>query len=169
MTKSQLFKSAHKLAKTFVGSYQACFSLALKTLYAAFKKVAVKAWFFKKLNSTQQNTLTKHEHSITKETEKAIFVERKLGENSGLWIPKSVLCSVEEFNAEMNPTPGTSAPVQLTPKQQYREYLIHVAISFTEQMSMSRKNFQNWRTETLQNWLSENCVDFKDLETFISL
>lgn len=34
MTNSQIFKAAHKLAKTFKGNYQACFSLALKQIKA---------------------------------------------------------------------------------------------------------------------------------------
>ena len=37
MTKQQIFKAAHALAKTFVGSYVACFALALKTVYAELK------------------------------------------------------------------------------------------------------------------------------------
>jgi len=32
MSKSEMFKAAHKLAKTFVGNYRACFSLALREL-----------------------------------------------------------------------------------------------------------------------------------------
>ena len=37
MTKAQIFKAAHKMAKTFIGAYSACLSLALKTIYAAMK------------------------------------------------------------------------------------------------------------------------------------
>lgn len=32
MNKSEIFKEAHKLAKTFVGNYRACFSLALRLI-----------------------------------------------------------------------------------------------------------------------------------------
>ena len=37
MTKKQIFTAAHKMAKTFIGAYSACLSLALKTIYAAMK------------------------------------------------------------------------------------------------------------------------------------
>ena len=33
INKSNLFKQAHKLAKTYTGNYKACFALALKTLF----------------------------------------------------------------------------------------------------------------------------------------
>lgn len=33
MTKSQIFKTAHQLAKTFTGNYSACLSLALSEVY----------------------------------------------------------------------------------------------------------------------------------------
>lgn len=32
MSKSEMFKAAHKLAKTFTGNYRACFALALREL-----------------------------------------------------------------------------------------------------------------------------------------
>jgi len=35
MTNAQIFKAAHKLAKTFTGDYRACFSLALRDVYAS--------------------------------------------------------------------------------------------------------------------------------------
>lgn len=38
MNKSEIFKAAHKLAKSFVGSYVARFALALKQLYSRIKK-----------------------------------------------------------------------------------------------------------------------------------
>lgn len=38
MTKSEIFKAAHKMAKTFVGSYVACFALALKSVYKSIKE-----------------------------------------------------------------------------------------------------------------------------------
>ncbi len=34
MTKSEIFKAAHKLAKSFEGDYRACFALALKEVYS---------------------------------------------------------------------------------------------------------------------------------------
>lgn len=37
MTRSQIFTAAHKLAKTFVGNYSACFALALREVYASAK------------------------------------------------------------------------------------------------------------------------------------
>lgn len=37
MTKAEIFKAAHKLAKTFEGNYKACFALALKQVYATQK------------------------------------------------------------------------------------------------------------------------------------
>jgi hypothetical protein len=37
LTKSEIFKAAHKLAKTFEGNYKACFALALKQVYATQK------------------------------------------------------------------------------------------------------------------------------------
>ena len=40
MNRSEIFKAAHKLAKTFVGSYVACFAMALKTVYQNIKGVA---------------------------------------------------------------------------------------------------------------------------------
>lgn len=42
MTRSEIFKAAHKLAKTFVGSYVACFALALKSVYKSIKEKVVK-------------------------------------------------------------------------------------------------------------------------------
>ncbi len=39
MTRSEIFKKAHKLAKSFVGNYLACFSLALKTIYKQAKEL----------------------------------------------------------------------------------------------------------------------------------
>jgi oligoendopeptidase F len=36
-TKSEIFKAAHKLAKTFIGNYAACFSLALTEIYSQLK------------------------------------------------------------------------------------------------------------------------------------
>lgn len=41
MTRHEIFKAAHKLAKTFVGSYVACFKMALKAIYAQTKNPAV--------------------------------------------------------------------------------------------------------------------------------
>jgi len=38
MTKSEIFKAAHKLAKTFEGNYRACFSLALREVLATSKE-----------------------------------------------------------------------------------------------------------------------------------
>ena len=37
LTKSEIFKAAHKLAHTFEGNYKACFALALKQVYASQK------------------------------------------------------------------------------------------------------------------------------------
>jgi hypothetical protein len=37
MTKSEIFKKAHKLAKAFVGSYKACFALALREVLKTVK------------------------------------------------------------------------------------------------------------------------------------
>ena len=34
MNKKEIFKAAHKLAKTFEGNYSACFSMALKEIYS---------------------------------------------------------------------------------------------------------------------------------------
>ena len=42
MTRSEIFKKAHKLAKSFVGNYAACFSLALKTIYKQAKEKMMK-------------------------------------------------------------------------------------------------------------------------------
>ncbi len=42
MNRSEVFKAAHKLAKTFVGSYVACFAMALKSIYRSVKMVEVK-------------------------------------------------------------------------------------------------------------------------------
>ena len=42
MTRSEIFIKAHKLAKTFVGAYVACFSLALKTIYKQAKVKTMK-------------------------------------------------------------------------------------------------------------------------------
>lgn len=36
-TKKEIFIQAHKMAKTFTGNYQACFSLALKEIFQAIK------------------------------------------------------------------------------------------------------------------------------------
>ena len=37
MNKAIIMKAAHRVAKTFVGDYSACFALALKTIYAQIK------------------------------------------------------------------------------------------------------------------------------------
>ena len=37
MTKSEIFKAAHKLAKTFIGNYKACFSLAIREVLSSLK------------------------------------------------------------------------------------------------------------------------------------
>ena len=39
MSKSEIFKTAHKLAKTFEGNYSACLSMALKEVYAKIKSL----------------------------------------------------------------------------------------------------------------------------------
>lgn len=39
MSKAQIFKLAHKLAKTFEGNYSACLSMALKEVYAKIKSL----------------------------------------------------------------------------------------------------------------------------------
>lgn len=41
MNKSEIFKAAHKMAKTFVGSYVARFALALKSIYKSIKKEVI--------------------------------------------------------------------------------------------------------------------------------
>lgn len=37
MTKAEIFKQAHKMAKSFEGNYRACFSLALKEIFLSLK------------------------------------------------------------------------------------------------------------------------------------
>ena len=39
MTNSEIFKAAHKLAKTLVGNYAAKLSMALKSVYASLKEI----------------------------------------------------------------------------------------------------------------------------------
>jgi hypothetical protein len=38
MSKSEIFKAAHKMAKSFEGHYSACFALALREIYASMKE-----------------------------------------------------------------------------------------------------------------------------------
>lgn len=38
MTASQIFKKAHKIAKTLIGNYSACMSYALKEVYREIKE-----------------------------------------------------------------------------------------------------------------------------------
>lgn len=42
MTKSNIMKAAHKLAKTFSGDYRACLALAMKEVYAVVRKLTAK-------------------------------------------------------------------------------------------------------------------------------
>jgi len=41
-TKSQIFKAAHQLAKSFTGNYSACFALALTDVYASINQPKMK-------------------------------------------------------------------------------------------------------------------------------
>lgn len=38
MNKAEIFKAAHKLARTFEGDYRACFALAIKEIYSLIAK-----------------------------------------------------------------------------------------------------------------------------------
>lgn len=62
--KSQIFKAAHKLAKTFEGDYRACFSIALHTIYkdARWYKSEFPRWTFEyclkmSIANTNQNVI----------------------------------------------------------------------------------------------------------------
>ena len=54
MTRSEIFKAAHKLAKTFVGSYVACFALALKSVYKSIKEKAKMITEYKKFKIDEE-------------------------------------------------------------------------------------------------------------------
>lgn len=54
MTKSEIFKAAHKMAKTFVGAYVACFALALKSVYKSIKEKAKMITEYKKFKIDEE-------------------------------------------------------------------------------------------------------------------
>lgn len=108
MTKSEIFKAAHKLAKTFEGDYQACFSLALKTVYAnmeSAKEVFVAEWialkngltdrFAMKMLGSKAKVINGKKFDTTRyevksETEKAYLLDTfKYGYSKDIWVPKS--------------------------------------------------------------------------------
>ncbi|MBC2303357.1 hypothetical protein [Listeria booriae] len=104
MTKQEIFKAAHKLAKTFEGNYSACFALALRTVYAEAKTsrkeiVALKSWFVKKHEMSY--ALSVADFDILKETEKAYYlnVTSDFG-TFAMWAPKSVCLTHAEYCSE---------------------------------------------------------------------
>ena len=77
-TKSEIFKEAHKLAKTFEGDYMARFILALKIIR---RKKQYKPVSFSDKEIEIMN--------IIKETDKAVYVE--LINRDSTWCPKSLI------------------------------------------------------------------------------
>lgn len=106
MTKSEIFKTAHKLARTFEGDYQARFALALKEVYASLKTakvVYVKEWIALKNGLTDRQCIRllgskiingekfdKTRHTVKMETKKAYLLNTKeFGYSKDIWVPKS--------------------------------------------------------------------------------
>lgn len=128
ITKSQLFKNAHSMAKTMTGNYAACLKLALIELYQAIKDQAVELveavkapatktlnekhqapigfapiWFANKCVDVNQHlVLIAGNYTQIKETEKAVqFYDRFDEKDVYIWVPKSILVSKEELEAQI--------------------------------------------------------------------
>jgi hypothetical protein len=93
MTNSQLFTAAHKLAKTFIGDYKACFKLALHNLRNQITN-----------EPTIENTMTVSED--TREMKRFTFKMRVFTNNPNpkvknelLWVTESAM-AYEEFDAQ---------------------------------------------------------------------
>lgn len=64
MSKANIMREAHRLAKTFTGNYRACFALALKTLYKALKLYNEQQARKKELETIQRNIRVLFDGSI---------------------------------------------------------------------------------------------------------
>lgn len=101
MTKHQLMKKAHQLAKRFTGDYCARLSLALKIIWRRMKSAAqlvyVKSWLATKNNMTtgrQSVTINGQEYAdecwkVIRATDKAYRVQAEVGSIAEHWVPKS--------------------------------------------------------------------------------
>lgn len=103
MTKTEIMKKAHALAKRFEGHYAARIALALKIIWRRLKSkeslVYVKEWIVKKNKMLQQATMTTTIAgaayadalwSIVRQTDKAYRVKQfEAQTNQEFWIPKS--------------------------------------------------------------------------------
>lgn len=88
MNKSQIFRNAHRLAKSYVGNYSACFALALTEVYASMKEA----------KQTEEFA-----YKFIRETEKAVLVAIPYIANCNMtislfqtWVPKSQVTITEK-------------------------------------------------------------------------
>lgn len=110
MTKAEMMKKAHELAKGFEGDYSACLALALKIVWkevkeapTKMKEVYVKEWIALKngltdracikmlgrtvINGEKYDTVR---HQVKRETEKAYLLNTyTYGYSKDIWVPKS--------------------------------------------------------------------------------
>lgn len=110
MTKAEMMKKAHELAKGFEGDYSACLSLALKIVWKEIKEapaktkvVYVKEWIALKNGLTDRACIKmlgriiindekydSNRHEVKRETEKAYLLDTyKYGYSKDIWVPKS--------------------------------------------------------------------------------
>lgn len=83
MTKQEIFTAAHKLARTFEGNYNACFKLALISIYESLKSSVIKET--EKALLVMATMISRKQVQIDRWTRKWQDVE----ETTEIWIPKS--------------------------------------------------------------------------------
>ena len=89
MTRSEIFKKAHKLAKSFTGNYVARFALALRTIYKELK-TTIKTQLQAFMESNKG--LFGNGFAVIRNTDKALLVKDWCGITGftkEIWIPKS--------------------------------------------------------------------------------
>jgi len=104
MTKKEIFKAAHKLAKDFVGAYVARFALALKAIYKSIKGASKMTLRFVKMHSfmvieTADSRYEQHEvvstRAATHDWQPAKFVKEQALDAAGkamfeqLWLKQN--------------------------------------------------------------------------------
>ena len=85
MTNSQLFTAAHKLAKTFIGDYRACFKLALHNLRNDINENIMKNQITANLESKEYFFNGKKGRFVVMNGTKPFFYENENSDNEALW------------------------------------------------------------------------------------
>ena len=85
MTNSELFTAAHKLAKTFIGNYRACFTLALSNLRNNINENNMKNQITADLESKEYFFNGKKGRFVVMNGTKPFFYENENSNNEALW------------------------------------------------------------------------------------